>query len=86
MAKDNALKQLQLRQRRKLTFVKGERDKGNVGDKEESETKMKSLSLSDYKGEGCCSRDEDSCHAWDPPQCGKRFVHIHLGMNHRIIE
>lgn len=52
MAKDNALKQLQLRQRQKLTFVKKERHKRNVGDKEESETKMKSLLLSDYKGEG----------------------------------
>ncbi|KAI1231284.1 hypothetical protein IHE44_0008225 [Lamprotornis superbus] len=52
LAKDNALKQLQPRQRRKLTFVKKEKDKRNVGDKEESETKMKSLSLSDYKGKG----------------------------------
>lgn len=79
MAKDKALKQLQLRQRWKLTFVKGERDKRNVGDKEESETKLKSLLLSDYKGEGCCSREEDSCHfqpaARDPLQGEAVFPH-----------
>jgi len=79
LAKDNALKQLQLRQRRKLTFVKEERDKRNVGDKEESETKMKSLPLSDYKRERDAAPEMKTPTmqpaAWAPLQ-GKQFVRV----------